>query len=80
MFIPDILKPVSTYQYTGYFENEVLRKRSYLTKEWCIRVIENPIRMEAQEQNRFRFWGGNSRKGGSLSLLSKLAHSDRREG
>jgi len=45
------------YQYTEYFENEVLRKRPYLKKEWCIRVIENPIKFERQESNRFRFWG-----------------------
>ena len=45
------------YKFTAYFENEVLRKRSYLKKEWCIRVIENPIKVEPQEGNRFRFWG-----------------------
>jgi hypothetical protein len=45
------------YRYTEYFEREVLRKRPYLRKEWCIRVIENPIRVEGQEHNRFRFWG-----------------------
>ena len=45
------------YKYTPYFENEVLRKRPYLKKEWCIQVLENPIRVETQEGNRFRFWG-----------------------
>jgi len=45
------------YRFTAYFENEVLRKRPYLKKEWCIRVIENPLRVEPQEDNRFRFWG-----------------------
>ncbi len=30
------------YGYTKYFENEVLRKRSYLKKEWCIKVVQNP--------------------------------------
>jgi hypothetical protein len=45
------------YRFTAYFENEVLRKRPYLKREWCIRVLENPIRMESQEHNRFRFWG-----------------------
>jgi len=45
------------YKFTPYFENEVLRKRPYLKKEWCIRVIENPIKVEPQENNRFRFWG-----------------------
>ena len=45
------------YYFTAYFENEVLRKRSYLKKEWCLRVIENPIKFEPQENNRHRFWG-----------------------
>jgi hypothetical protein len=48
---------VSNYKFTEYFEKEVLQKRSYLQKEWCIRVIKNPIRVEQQENNRFRFWG-----------------------
>ena len=47
---------VENYRFTDYFENEVLRKRPYLEKAWCIRVIERPIRVESQEQNRFRFW------------------------
>ena len=44
------------YKFTNYFEQEVLQKRPYLKKEWCIRVIENPLKMESQEHNRFRFW------------------------
>jgi hypothetical protein len=39
---------MTEYSYTEYFEKEVLRKRSYLKKEWCIRVIENPLRVESQ--------------------------------
>ena len=48
---------MSEYKFTAYFENEVLRKRPYLKKEWCIDVIENPLKVERQEHNRFRFWG-----------------------
>lgn len=48
---------MSKYKYTPYFENEVLRKRPYIKKEWCIKVIENPIDIERQEYNRYRFWG-----------------------
>ncbi len=44
------------YKFTEYFEKEVLRKRPYLKKEWCIKVIKNPIKMEPQEYNRYRFW------------------------
>nr|VFJ58348.1 MAG: hypothetical protein BECKDK2373C_GA0170839_106427 [Candidatus Kentron sp. DK] len=48
---------MNQYAFTDYFENKVLQKRPYLKREWCIRVCENPIRMEPQEHNRFRFWG-----------------------
>lgn len=45
------------YRFTEYFDKEVLRKCPYLKREWCIRVIENPLKIEPQEQNRCRFWG-----------------------
>ena len=45
------------YQFTNYFENEVLRKRPYIQREWCIRAIEDPIRVDFQpEDSRVRFW------------------------
>jgi hypothetical protein len=47
---------VAEYRFTEYFENEVLRKRPYLKKGWCIRALEHPIRSEPQENNRYRFW------------------------
>ncbi|HPC94502.1 MAG TPA: hypothetical protein PLU87_06140 [Sedimentisphaerales bacterium] len=60
------------YRYTAYFENQVLRKRPYLRKEWCIRVVENPIRVERQEQNRFRFWGVVEELGGAVLRVVTL--------
>ena len=45
------------YKYTNYFENEVMRKRPFLKKEWCIFVIENPLHVEIQDDDRVRFWG-----------------------
>jgi len=45
------------YKFTDYFEKEVLRKRPYLKREWCVEVLEHPVKMEPQEQDRFRFWG-----------------------
>jgi hypothetical protein len=51
------LQEMDAFRYTEYFEKEVLRKRPYLKKEWCIQVIKNPLKVEPQEQNRFRFWG-----------------------
>ncbi|MDA3798203.1 MAG: hypothetical protein PF692_03885 [Kiritimatiellae bacterium] len=45
------------YLFTEYFECEVLRKRPYIKKEWCEKIIDNPLKVEPQEHNRFRFWG-----------------------
>ncbi len=47
---------MTNYKFTEYFEQEVLRKRPYLKKEWCIYAVENAIRSEPQEHDRFRFW------------------------
>ena len=44
------------FHFTHYFENDVLPRRPYLSKEMCMRVVQNPIRNEPQEHNRFRFW------------------------
>jgi len=44
------------YKYTDYFEKEVLRKRSYIKKEWCIRIIENPIKFERQDEMDPKNW------------------------
>lgn len=60
------------YRYTDYFENQVLRKRPYLKKEWCVRVIEDPIRVERQEGNRFRFWGVVEELGGAILRVVTL--------
>ena len=48
---------MARYRFTEYFENQVLRKRPYIKKEWCTRVLDKPIRSEPQENNRHRFWG-----------------------
>jgi hypothetical protein len=47
---------MAEFFFTDYFENEVLRKRPYLKKEWCTRVVETPYRSGPQEGNRYRFW------------------------
>lgn len=60
------------YKFTEYFEKEVLRKRPYLKKEWCIQVIQNPLKIEPQEQNRFRFWGVIDEFGGRVLRVVTL--------
>lgn len=62
---------MSGYGFTDYFEREVIRKRPYIRKEWCIRVCDHPIRVEPQENNRFRFWG-------EIEELEHNAFPDRR--
>ncbi|HEX8239191.1 MAG TPA: hypothetical protein VF574_05560 [Allosphingosinicella sp.] len=41
---------------TRYFEEQVLRKRPYLERDWCLAAIVDPIRRETQEDGRIRFW------------------------
>jgi hypothetical protein len=47
---------MAEHLFTDYFEQEVLLKRPYLRREWCVQVIEHPVRVERQEDNRWRFW------------------------
>ncbi len=61
------------YQFTLYFENQVTRKRPYLTKEMCIRVVEAPIRSEPQEQDRYRFWAAVDELGGRFLRVVTLS-------
>ena len=35
---------------TRYFEEQVLRKRPYLRREWCERVIAAPLKWERQPE------------------------------
>jgi hypothetical protein len=42
---------------TRYFEEQVLRKRPYLRREWCARALEQPAHYDIQvEDERIRFW------------------------
>jgi hypothetical protein len=42
---------------TRYFEEQVLRKRQYLKRDWCESVINNCLRSEEQPDGRIKFWG-----------------------
>ncbi len=42
---------------TRYFEEQVLRKRPYLRREWCERVLARPLEREVQPDGRIHFWG-----------------------
>ncbi len=42
---------------TRYFDEQVLRKRPYIERQWCTEVVARPIRREVQPDGRVRFWG-----------------------
>jgi hypothetical protein len=42
---------------TRYFEEQVLRKRPYIQRQWCEAVLAAPIRREVQDDGRIRIWG-----------------------
>ena len=65
---------MAEYRYTEYFEKEVLRERPYIKKEWCARVLDNPVRFEPQENNRHRFWGEIAELEGRYLRVVTLAH------
>ena len=60
----DVDSAADGFRFTDYFEEEVLRKRPYISKEWCIRVVQSPVRKERQEMNRWRFWAAIPEFGG----------------
>ena len=70
---------MTEYKFTDYFEKEVLRKRPYLKKEWCVYVLDNAIRSEPQEHNRYRFWAAIPELGGRylrvITLEDKLTRT-----
>lgn len=43
------------YETTRYFRDEVLRKRPYLKLDWCIEIVENPVRAEVQADGKIRW-------------------------
>jgi hypothetical protein len=60
-------------RFTDYFENDVLRKRPYLRKEWCASVLQHPVRVESQPDGRYRFWGFVPELGGRYLRVVTLA-------
>ena len=42
---------------TRYFEEQILRKRPYIQREWCERIMADPVHREVQPDGRVRYWG-----------------------
>jgi len=64
---------VAEYKFADYFEQKVLLKRPYLRKEWCIAVVESPMRAEPQGDSRYRFWATIPELGGRYLRVVTLA-------
>ena len=43
-------------QTTRYFEEQVMRKRPYLRREWIEAVLRAPTHQELQTDGRIRYW------------------------
>jgi hypothetical protein len=41
---------------TRYFEEQVLRKRPYINREWCERALQEAVKRETQPDGRIRHW------------------------
>lgn len=41
---------------TRYSEEQVLRKRPYIKREWCEKALVAPVRTEVQTEGRVRYW------------------------
>jgi len=41
---------------TRHFEEQVLRKRPYIQREWCERALSHPVHRESQPDGRVRYW------------------------
>jgi poly(A) polymerase len=45
------------FKATRYFEEQVLRKRPYIKREWCLDALAAPVRRQVQIDGRIRVWG-----------------------
>lgn len=61
---------------TRYFEEQVLRKRPYLRREWCEAVLRQPVRREEQPDGRVRYWGYIEKLGGRALRVVTLADGE----
>ena len=49
-----------------------MRKRPYLRREWCERVVTKPLRVEVQLDGRVRHWGVIPELGGRVLRVVTL--------
>ena len=61
---------------TRYFEEQVLRKRPPIRREWRARIMTSPVRREQQPDGRIRQWGYVEELGGRALRVITLADGE----
>ena len=61
---------------TRYFEEQVLRKRPYIQRDWCARILAAPLAQTVQPDGRIRFWGVIPELGGRVLRVVTLADGE----
>lgn len=54
----------------------MLRKRPYIRRHWCERIIANPIRRQVQPDGRIRYWGRVPELGGKYLRVVTLGDGE----
>jgi hypothetical protein len=55
---------------TRYFEEQALRKRPYIRREWCSRALQEYSRREVQPDGRIRHWFWVEERGQWLRVVT----------
>ncbi|HKI96286.1 MAG TPA: hypothetical protein VJ992_13440 [Gemmatimonadales bacterium] len=55
-FTADVTHGIGLVKTTRYFEEQVLRKRRYLRREWCERALREAVERRVQPDGRVRYW------------------------
>ena len=55
---------------TRCFEQQVLRKRPYIRREWCERALLHPVHREVQPDGRVRYWAFVTELGKYLRVVT----------
>ncbi len=67
---PHPLPTAQILKTTRYFEEQVLRKRPYIQREWCELALAQPARVEVQNDGRKRYWVYIMELGRYLSVVT----------
>lgn len=70
------MAPSRSARTTRYFDEQVLRKRPYLSLELCLSVLQSPLAKVVQDDGRIRFFGEVAAPGGGTKYLRVVTLSD----